>query len=240
MVECVACGGSGKKSRPTPGGDPKCKPCGGTGTLQIQPDIAQHSSKSVEHYTPVPVVDAARAVLGDIDLDPASCALANEVVKATAWYGPGSEFGEDGLAEPWMGRVFLNPPGGRVPEEWQGMGTSSNATLWWGRLAASWQAGEVEAAIFVGFTLEILRSAQALDVPQPIDFPICVPSSRIRFDTTKDGERVSSSSPTHGNVIVYLPPIAGDRNTYLSALCEDYSTRGRFPGEFGKIGRCRL
>lgn len=197
---CVACGGSGLKSKPGPGADPDCAACKGSGTVAKAP-IVQHSAKSVEHYTPAPIVAAARAALGGIDLDPASCTLANEVVDAAAFYGPGG-LAEDGLAEPWAGRVFLNPPGGRAPA---GFGTSSNAALWWARLAEAWRTGEIESAIFVGFSLEILRSAQALDVPQPIDFPFCVPKSRIAFDTPDGGERVGSSSPTHANVIVYLP-----------------------------------
>ena len=215
-AECIACGGSG---RSTAGGE--CHPCKGTGSTGgalSGPAIPQHESASVEHYTPSPIVEAARTVLGAIDLDPASCPLANAVVRAEAFYGPGG-LAEDGLAEPWIGRVFLNPPGGRVPLAYQGMGTSSNAALWWATLASAWQAGEVQAAIFVGFTLEILRSAQALDVPQPIDFPLCVPKSRIAFDTLSPPSstagdtagldarriRVSSTQPTHANVIVYLP-----------------------------------
>lgn len=157
-------------------------------------------------------------------MDPASCALAQKVVDAHAWYGPGSELGEDGLAEPWGGRVFLNPPGGNVPDEYKGMGTKSNAALWWGRLASAWREGEIDQAIFVGFTLEILRSAQALDVPQPLAFAICVPKSRIKFDTVVDGERVASTSPTHANVIVYLPPAVGAE--HIRGFFEAFATLG--------------
>jgi len=224
-TQCVACGGSGARST---GGT--CGACKGGGSI-----LPQHSSETVEHYTPLYIVDAARRVLGGIDLDPASCAMAQDLIKAEVWYGENSSDGEDGLEEPWGGRVFLNPPGGRVSEK--GLGTSSNAALWWAKLASEWQAGEVEAAIFVGFTLEILRSAQALDVPQPLDFPICVPKSRIKFDTpvySDQGEpyqREASSSPTHANVIVYLPP-------RVPGTSVPGSVAG-FLGVFGEIGRCR-
>jgi hypothetical protein len=214
--------------------------------------IAQHSSESTDHYTPKHIVEASRTVLGGIDLDPASCALANELIQATAWYGPGSEFGEDGLAEPWLGRVFLNPPGGRVPEHLGDMGTKSNAALWWATLASAWLTGEVEAAIFVGFTLEVLRSAQALDVPQPLDFPLCVPASRIAFDTVSSPSslagdssgldarriRVPSTSPTHANVIVYLPNVAHeDRGNSLNI--RRLIDMRLFEEKFAPIGRCR-
>ena len=42
--------------------------------------ISSHGS--VERYTPTRIVEAARVVLGSIDIDPASCAQANETVRA--------------------------------------------------------------------------------------------------------------------------------------------------------------
>lgn len=59
-----------------------------------------------EWYTPAPLLDAARDVLGTIDLDPASSAKAQEIVKAAAFYSKE----DSGLLKEWYGRVWLNPP----------------------------------------------------------------------------------------------------------------------------------
>ncbi len=59
-----------------------------------------------EWYTPPFLADAARKVLGKIDLDPASCDEANKVVHAEKFFS----LADDGLQHEWRGRIFLNPP----------------------------------------------------------------------------------------------------------------------------------
>lgn len=175
----------------------------------------RHSSKSNEHYTPAYIVEAARKTLGEIDLDPASSERANSVVKASRFFSSG------GLEQPWHGRVFLNPPGGKAPD---GSPTRSNAVLWWAKLMHEFEVGRCDSAIFVGFSIEILQSCQALSMRQPASFPFCIPAKRIPFlhpDTLEPQEQ-----PGHANVIIF---VHGRFNEGLGQIFDDY---------FSPIGKC--
>jgi phage N-6-adenine-methyltransferase len=63
-------------------------------------------SGEFEWYTPQRYVDLARSVLGNIDVDPASSHVAQNVVKADRYY----TIETNGLDQEWYGRVWLNPP----------------------------------------------------------------------------------------------------------------------------------
>ena len=59
-----------------------------------------------ERYTPAAILDLARSVMGAIDVDPASCEAAQNVVQARHWYS----ISNSGLDVQWNGKVWLNPP----------------------------------------------------------------------------------------------------------------------------------
>jgi ParB family chromosome partitioning protein len=184
----------------------------------------RHMASSVEYATPAWLVEPARAVLGGaIDLDPASCALANETVRAARIYTRM----DDGLAQPWRGTVFVNPPGGIDADG------ESRQKAWWFRLAHAHLVGSVPAAVFVSFSIELLQTSQVhprLGLPLPHDFPICFPARRIPYDRMRRrgtrAVRVTAKQPPHSSMVVFLPPRAG-----RAAAIE------RFEERFAPIGR---
>ena len=184
--------------------------------------IPQHSAATPEHYTPIAIIDAARAVMGgEIDLDPASTASVNtQRVKAQTFFTKT----ENGLSLSWHGRVWLNPPGGRI-------GNRSSAAVWWAKLAEEYHAGRVTEAVFLGFSIELLATSQDARI-WPGEMPFCIPRRRIEFLKELDGSFVKGESPTHSNIIVYLPP----NGTPLAG------TQGilRFAAEFKQFGRVRM
>lgn len=185
----------------------------------------QLSAESVEHYTPSEYTEAARYVMGSIDLDPASCELANRSVRASRYYS------EHGLELPWFGNVFLNPPGGYADKAY-GARTNS-AALWWATLVLRWTKGYLRQGVYVMFNLETLRHAQKYDVAHPLDFQMCFPRDRISYLCPDGGGGIEiGENPAHPSALVYLPPRMG-QEAHCKAFRETFSA-------FGKVTHCDL
>jgi ParB-like chromosome segregation protein Spo0J len=166
--------------------------------VEVSPEVqraivarkALHSSESNEWYTPARIVDAARSVMGAIDLDPASCDEANEVVKAD------KIFSENGLEQEWKGRVWLNPPYGR------------EAKVWAAELASRYEKGDiVEGCLLVNSTTESEWFQGLMR-----EYTVCFVLGRIKF--WKPNE--IHTSPTHGSAVFYL----GDESDRFTEVFE--------------------
>jgi hypothetical protein len=216
--------------------------------------IAQHRSESNEHYTPELIVAPSRATLGEIDLDPASCEIANQVVGAKFCLGNFPKFEIDGLQVAWSvsvaagSRVFLNPPGGKLDRKTlqpikAGPGISS-AAMWWAKLWSEWDCGNVHSAIFICFSLAIFRTAQDSDmpdVPAPFEFPFCVPRDRVNYDKVVDGVRVPTKGAPADSAIILIPPKSNIGNRAIghgSHWLGD--TVDRFVTNFRPLGKVRI
>ena len=78
--------------------------------------------------TPKWVLDLARSVMGDIDLDP--CTQGSNPTQATRFFTEQ----DNGLIQPWRGRVWMNPP-------------YNKPLPWIQRLVEFYQSGDVVSAI---------------------------------------------------------------------------------------------
>ncbi len=157
---------------------------------------AVFSSESDEWYTPQKYIESARLVLGRIDLDPASNVKANEVVGAKAIY----TIDDDGLAKPWKGRIWLNPPYGDHGE--------TNIATWIGKMISEYRAGRMQRGIL------LVNASTDRKWFQPLwDFPICFTDHRIEFYTPSGTPR----SPVSGNVFVYM---GGDVTGFASEFAK--------------------
>ncbi len=104
-------------------------------------NVVPFPTKSNEWYTPSRYIEAARAVMGSIDLDPASCELANRTVKATRYYTAQ----ENGLAQEWSGNVWLNPPF-NMP------GVKMSQFKWAEKLCQEYLTGHIKQAIMTMYS----------------------------------------------------------------------------------------
>src|SRR6266542_866430 len=134
-----------------------------------------------EWYTPPWVINLVRQVMS-ITLDPASCAAAQKVVKATVYFTAK----EDGLSRPWFGNVWLNPP--YIPD----------VQKFLAKLLEEFDSGRVQQAI------ALVNAATSASWFHKLlgRFPACFVRRRIKFWRPDRG----STSPTRPQVLFYLGP----------------------------------
>lgn len=147
------------------------------------------SDDSYDWYTPIDCIEAARVVLGNIDLDPASSKAAQEAIKADVYYT--KEL--DGLSQPWFGRVWLNPPYNMPLIE-----------QFVERVVGGYESGEIDAAIVL-----TNNSTDTGWFHRLIDYPVCFTRGRLQFWNGDD--RLATRQ---GQAIFYL----GDNANLFSSI----------------------
>jgi len=148
-----------------------------------RPPHVTHNSGNNEWFTPAKYVEAARAAMNDgIDLDPATCEEANDVVQAARIFTAA----QDGLTQEWSGRVWLNPP--YVPVLLEQFAR---------KLVTHVQAGEIEAAVVLTNNASETKWFQLL---ASVCDAVCFPRSRIRFRTPGR----ETATPLQGQTFLYF------------------------------------
>ena len=140
-----------------------------------------------EHYTPPAFVESVRAVLGRIDVDPASHPEAQKVIKARGAYTRA----EDGLSKPWNGTAFVNPPY-----------TPPLIDRFVAKLMDELTAGRTTAAILLTHDNTDTRWWHTAAAHAQV---ICFMRGRIKFEP--------EASPTNGSCFFYFGP---DSNAFCN------------------------
>jgi hypothetical protein len=186
------------------------------------------SSASGVHYTPAAIIERARALLDGIDLDPASNAAANAIVKADRYFYDPFSFNDeanglpDGLNLSWHCRtLWLNPPFSTEKRLKSGM-IALNADgkpirqrvieQWVSRWRAAIRSREVGAAML------LVPARTDTEWFQPLlGLPMCLVSGRLTFSEAKN----SAPFPT---VMVYVGPVV----ELFYTLFEEVGVCGKF------------
>jgi hypothetical protein len=175
---------------------------------------------SSEHYTDPRMVEDARFILDGIDLDPASCAFANEWIRADTIYTKE----DDGLApgRPWCGNTFLNPPGSCGLEICKAKKNCSCGlpALFWRKAVTEWAYRSVPSLFWVGFAMNQLNHLQdskhlPKGFPHPLQFPHCIGKKRMRF---LDAYGDKGAAPIQGNYYCLLPSSDAQVDTFARVM----------------------
>ena len=147
----------------------------------VRAHVANNSGNN-EWYTPAKYIDLAREVMGGIDCDPATSEIANQTVKAKTIFTAE----DDGLAQTWRGRVWMNPPYAQPL-----MSDFAEA------VSAKFESGEIEqACILVNNATETQWFQRMVSVANAV----CFPKSRIKFLDPQG----KPGAPLQGQAIIYM------------------------------------
>lgn len=142
-------------------------------------------NESDQWYTPPEIIVRVKQVFdGVIDLDPASCKAANEIVGAKHFFTEQ----DDGLKQDWFGNVFCNPPYS-TPKIGEFCSKNVNAEFF----------GEYHQSIF------LLKEGATTGWFRPLRKKLtCYLNERVKFINGLTGK--ICTDPRSGHCMVYIGP----------------------------------
>jgi hypothetical protein len=207
----------------------------GTARLHETAREVRHSMDTDWWFTPEWVLDGAREALGgEIDLDPASCALANESVRARVFFSAE----DNGMTKPWADheafahddvvRCWHNPP--------------SPAREWWNRISTEAAEQPRFRAVYLAYNVQQI-CAFVGGSKGPGRWAVCLLRERVRFRTPAWNrllvleERIASGKKVHPNELAMVRReaaenpdalITGEQPAHHSAIVGLNVTRADF------------
>lgn len=171
--------------------------------------LINQNSSDVEYYTDPKIIAAASQAMGGIDLDPASCEVANARVKALRWFG----IEANGIEREWDAfSLWLNHPFGRrepacSPRCEKRIGNPKHVchayplygnAVWIQKLVGEHGFGRTKQACSITFAATSEAWFQPL-----MNFPQCYLSPRTNY-YLPDG--TLKKGVTKGSVVTYMGP----------------------------------
>lgn len=160
-----------------------------------KPHVANNSGNN-EWYTPSEYIEAAREVMGSIDLDPASSDIANNTVGATRYFTAET----NGLEQAWSGNVWMNPP------------YSSDLIGKFADKLVDESPNIEQAIVLVNNATETVWFMRMVGISSAV----CFPHGRVKFI---DVNGRPSAAPLQGQAILYI----GDN---VGVFCDVFSQFG--------------
>jgi ParB family chromosome partitioning protein len=171
-------------------------------TLEILKESLEYKPPSVEYYTPMVIIHLIEKVFVDsIDLDPASCELANKFVQAKKYYSKE----DNGFIKPWSGKVYLNPPYGYVSKEekisqmYKGNLKRNRTEIWLEKALNEYKKSSIKECICL---VNRTGAQWYRDEVRNKFNAICEVSKRIPFIEPKTG--LPAKQPRYYNDVLYL------------------------------------
>jgi phage N-6-adenine-methyltransferase len=138
------------------------------------------SDDTYDWYTPAEYIEAARSVMGSIDIDPASSETAQAVIKAKKYFTKET----DGLISVWSGNMWMNPPY-----------DMPNIELFIGKAVQHFAEGKIKQAIIL-----TNNSSDTAWFHLLAEHPFCLTRGRIQF-WNAEGKTLATRQ---GQAIFYL------------------------------------